>query len=282
MRFHCIAGLPRSGSTMLATILRQNPRFQVALASPIPDLLDCLMRKMSGESLWRSNFDEGGRRERMLRGLVENYQEFLRVGGQPLVCFDHNQPWNGKLGLLDKLFPEARVIACVREVPEILNSMERIVRENPLEPAKLFHFNSETTVYSRVAMMMAPGTGFVAHPWEQLREAWLGPFREKLIVVEYDELIAMPSAVLAGIYGRLGEPLFQHDFEHFYYWAEDADRRTGMLGMHRAQGPVRQRKADTFLPPEIVRQYSGPEVHFWRPGKEEPWPTRKHPIPIPA
>jgi sulfotransferase len=282
MIFHCIAGLPRSGSTMLATLLRQNPRFQVAIASPVCDLLDSLMRKMSGESLWRSNFDEGGRRERILRGLIENYQGFSRGPWWPAdlerVCIDHNQPWNGKLGLLHALFPEARVIACVRDVPEILNSIERILRENPLEPAKMFQFNPETTVYSRAAMMMAPGTGFVAQCWEQLREAWCGPFREKLILVEYNELLEMPGAVLAGIYGQLGQALFRHDFERFYYWAEDADRRTGMLGQHRVKGPIRQSKAENFLPPDLVERYSGPEVHFWR--KEARCLTIPQPQPI--
>jgi sulfotransferase len=275
MIFHCIAGLPRSGSTMLATILRQNPRFQVAIASPIPSLLDSLMRRMSGDSLWRPQFDEPGRRERILRGLIENYQEFRRPGE---VSIDHNQPWNGKLGLLHALFPEARVIACVRDVPEILNSIERIVRENPLEPAKLFHFNSETTVYSRVAMMMAPGTGFVAQCWEQLREAWYGPFREKLILLEYDKLISQPERVLRNLYGRLEHPYFGHDFEHFYYWAEDADRRTGMLGQHRVEGPIRPSKAKNFLPPDLIERYSGPEVHFWR--KEAACPTIPQPQPI--
>jgi len=32
---HFIAGLPRSGSTLLAGILRQNPRFHAAMTSPV-------------------------------------------------------------------------------------------------------------------------------------------------------------------------------------------------------------------------------------------------------
>lgn len=261
---------------MLATILRQNPRFQVEIASPIPHLLDCLLRHTSGESLWRANFDVPERRERILRGLIENYQAFLFK--PDAVFVDHNHPWNGKLGLLDKLFPAARVICCVRDIPAILNSVERILRENPLETSKLFHFNPETTVYSRAAMMMAPGSGFVAQCWEQLKEAWYGPWRDKLIMVEYDELIARPGAVLAKIYGQLGQPWFAHDFEHFSYWAEDTDRRTGMLGMHRVAGPIRQRAAENFLPPDIVERYSGHELHFWR--KEALCPTKPQTKPL--
>ena len=33
-KMHFISGLPRSGSTLLSAILRQNPRFYAAMSSP--------------------------------------------------------------------------------------------------------------------------------------------------------------------------------------------------------------------------------------------------------
>ncbi|MEG4240263.1 sulfotransferase [Microcoleus sp. Pol14C6] len=35
MKAHFISGLPRSGSTLLAALLRQNPRFHAAMTSPV-------------------------------------------------------------------------------------------------------------------------------------------------------------------------------------------------------------------------------------------------------
>ncbi|MEG5055281.1 MULTISPECIES: sulfotransferase [unclassified Microcoleus] len=35
MKAHFISGLPRSGSTLLAALLRQNPRFHSAMTSPV-------------------------------------------------------------------------------------------------------------------------------------------------------------------------------------------------------------------------------------------------------
>jgi sulfotransferase len=34
---HFISGLPRSGSTLLAALLRQNPRFEAGMSGPLPD-----------------------------------------------------------------------------------------------------------------------------------------------------------------------------------------------------------------------------------------------------
>ncbi|MEG4029246.1 MULTISPECIES: sulfotransferase [unclassified Microcoleus] len=43
MKAHFISGLPRSGSTLLAALLRQNPRFHAAMTSPVGGL---------GERMW--------------------------------------------------------------------------------------------------------------------------------------------------------------------------------------------------------------------------------------
>ena len=44
---HFISGLPRSGSTLLAAILRQNPRFHAGMSSPVGSLFMALQGAMS-------------------------------------------------------------------------------------------------------------------------------------------------------------------------------------------------------------------------------------------
>ena len=48
--FNFISGLPRSGSTLTAAILRQNPRFHAGMSSPIAGLFD----RYAKTSLWRN------------------------------------------------------------------------------------------------------------------------------------------------------------------------------------------------------------------------------------
>jgi sulfotransferase len=48
-QLHFISGLPRSGSTLLATLLQQNPRFYVAMASPIGSLVNHMLEAMSAD-----------------------------------------------------------------------------------------------------------------------------------------------------------------------------------------------------------------------------------------
>ena len=44
---HFISGLPRSGSTLLAGILRQNPRFHAAMTGPVGSMYMALESAMS-------------------------------------------------------------------------------------------------------------------------------------------------------------------------------------------------------------------------------------------
>jgi sulfotransferase len=44
---HFISGLPRSGSTLLSAILRQNPRFHAGMTGPVGSLVDANLRVMS-------------------------------------------------------------------------------------------------------------------------------------------------------------------------------------------------------------------------------------------
>ena len=110
--FHVISGLPRSGSTLLAAILRQNPDIHAGMSSPVLSLVLALQRQMSQENEG-APFVTDAKREAVLRGAVAGFYADLADNGTIL---DTNRGWCAKLPLIARLWPEARVIACVRDV----------------------------------------------------------------------------------------------------------------------------------------------------------------------
>jgi hypothetical protein len=50
VKSHFRSGLPRSGSTWLAALLRQNPRFHAAMTSPVGVLVDRILEAMSEQN----------------------------------------------------------------------------------------------------------------------------------------------------------------------------------------------------------------------------------------
>ena len=69
---HFISGLPRSGSTLLAALLRQNPRFSAGMTSPVGSLFNAMLRETSQRNE-AAVFLDDAIRQRLLRAVFEAY-----------------------------------------------------------------------------------------------------------------------------------------------------------------------------------------------------------------
>ena len=70
--FHFISGLPRSGSTLLAALLKQNPRFHASMTSGLGSLVGGAMQIMSHGSEDALTL-QNGQREYILKTLFAAY-----------------------------------------------------------------------------------------------------------------------------------------------------------------------------------------------------------------
>lgn len=260
-KVHFISGLPRSGSTLLAALLRQNPRFHAGMTSPVGSLFSGMLNQFGAGSEFGPVLDRTMRR-RLLRGLFDSY---YAEQAERAVVFDTNRLWSAKLPAVVDLFPEAKVIACVRNVAWVMDSLERLYHANPYEQTKLFVDDSErNTVYSRVDTL-AQRNRLVGFAWAALKEAYYGAQADSLLLVEYELLAQAPERVLRLVYDFLGEPWFEHDFEHIAYDAPEFDEALGISGLHKVRPRVAIEPRRTVLPPDLFEKYA--QLSFWRDGE---------------
>ena len=254
---HFISGLPRSGSTLLAGILRQNPRFHAGMTSPVGSMYMALETSMSRRNETAVFIDEAQRRA-VLKGLFSNYYEAIHPAK---VVFDTNRAWCTKLPALMQLFPDARIICCVRHIGWIMDSIERLVRRNAFELSGMFGFEPGFTVYTRINRL-ASSDGLVGYALDALREAFYGEQAPRLILVEYQALTRAPQETLGHLYTMLGEAPFVHDFENVEYQADDFDLALGSRGLHTVRRRVEWVERQTVLPPSLFERFGGDM--FWR------------------
>lgn len=250
-RLHFISGLPRSGSTLLSALLRQNPRFVAGVTSPIAMLCGNLLHSMSGANEF-SSFFTNERRRALIRGVFDAYYEHV---APDRVVLDTNRTWTARLPLLVEIYPDARMICCVRDVPWAIDSIERLVRRNALEPSKLFSYRAGGSIYSRVETLMDPDKGLVGLSWNSLREAWFSEHAGKLIVINYDLLAREPNKVMTRLYEALDEAPFKHDFNHIIFDDVSYDADLGMPGLHHVRPKVELQERTTCLPPDLFSKY---------------------------
>lgn len=257
-RYHFISGLPRSGSTLLAALLLQNPRFHAGMTSPVGALYSGMLSQFGAGSEFGAVITTA-ERKRLVRGLFDSY-----YAGQAEheVIFDTNRMWCAHMPMLMDQFPGAKVIACVRNVAWVMDSIERRYRADPYEITRLFNDDNErNTVYSRVDTL-AQRNRLVGYPWAALKDAFYGEHAASLLLVEYDLLAQAPQQVMPLIYQFLEEPPFAHDFQRLDYDAPEFDAPLGMRGLHKVRSSVSFEARPTILPPDLFSQYA--QLSFWK------------------
>lgn len=254
---HFISGLPRSGSTLLAGILRQNPRFNAGMTSPLGSMYMALEKSMSRRNE-TAVFIDAEQRRNILTGLFTSYYAGVQADK---VVFDTNRLWCAKLPAITQLFPHARVICCVRDVNWIMDSIERLVRRNAFEPSGMFGYESGGTVFSRIGAV-ASSEGLVGYALDALKDGFFGEQAPAMILVEYDALVTDPTRALKLLYDFIGEPWFDHDFDNVEYDADEFDLALGAPGLHSIRRKVEFIPRQSILPPELFHRFEGDM--FWR------------------
>jgi sulfotransferase len=196
-------------------------------------------------------------RRSVLHGVVSGYYS---PGGKEVIL-DTNRSWTARLGLLTNLYPNGKVICCVRDLSWILNSIELMLAKNPLHLSRIFNFKGGTSVYSRAEQLMNSETGLIGMAWSGLREAWFGDMAGQMLVVPYDSLVANPIRTLREIYTFIGEPYFEHNPNSVTFDNSEYDAELGMPGLHYVRPIVALTKQKTIIPPDLFSKYSGSS--FW-------------------
>ena len=254
---HFISGLPRSGSTLLSAILRQNPKIHAGMTSPVGPVFNAALTAMGAENEFSVFFKEEQKRD-ILMGVFDGFYKHVDAPG---VVFDTNRMWTSRLAAVRKLFPESKMICCVRNPAWVMDSVERLIRKNAFDVSRIFNNAQErSTVYTRADALLNPHR-MIGFAWSALKEAYYSENSDMLLLVDYDLLASRPGEVLPLIYGFIGEEPFDHDFDNVEYEAEDFDTQLLAKGLHTVRGKVELKPRQTILPPDLFKRCQ--DLIFW-------------------
>jgi sulfotransferase len=257
-KYNFISGLPRSGSTLLSSILKQNPRFTAAISDPLLDFCHSIIRDV-GNSVGMEAAVPVEKRKELIRGLFDSFYSDSNE-----VCFNTNRAWTANTSLLKDLFPNFKMIVCVRHIPWILDSFEQLNNKNPYTIKALYHHQDLQTSYQRANMLMGviPNfLGYVAGPLECLKHSLSCGENQQICYVEYGTLTSNPLETMKKIYDFLEEPWFEHDFDNVEDSYDEFDSQAKIEGLHNIRKKVQFIPRNTILPSDLWAQY---EQHsFW-------------------
>jgi hypothetical protein len=255
---HFLSGIPRSGSTVLAAILNQNPMTHVSTTSGLVHALDGLANTWHSAGLLNENDPERHKLAQTMRGAIDAFYEDT---DKPVII-DKSRGWpiGQIMGAMSQVLGrQPKIIATVRSVPDCAASFIRVAK-----PTDLDEFMATGQLMDHLkAAYISLQNGYEYAP-------------ENFLFVEYEDLLADPKAQLARIHEFLELPEFAYDFNNIdgSSVAEDDENLHGHAGMHDVK-PVlaAQHKQDprdllkhhysAFCQPEfwLERPRTVPELH---------------------
>lgn len=254
-QFVFISGLPRSGSTLLSTILNQNPKFEASISGPLARFTRSIIQESSAQGGYRLQCPED-KRKKIIHGIFDNYYDSDKE-----VCFDTNRGWTLLTPLLKQLYPDFKMIVCVRSLVWILDSFETLVRKNALSTTTMFSQDESTNVYTRCNTLMRADRS-VGFAFEGLKQAITSAERSHLYILEYDKLAKRPDVVMKEIYNFINQPIYNHDFNNVEASYDEFDNEVSLKGLHSTRKKVEFIQRQTILPPDLQQQYANYEI--WR------------------
>ncbi len=238
--YYFIAGLPRSGSTLIANVLAQNPRFHTTGTSGIMDIMFSVRNNWDRLVEFQAAPNEPAKL-RVLRGILENYYSDI---DKPVI-FDKCRGWISLLEMAEAVLGhKAKVIVPVRDIRDVLASFEKLWR-NTSKTSQITteaeHYFNFQTVQGRVDVWMQQNQP-VGLAYNRIVDAVQRGFGDRMLFVDFDNLTSHPKETFNDIYTFLDEKVYAHDFNNVKQVTWENDAIHGFKGLHDIRSKVEPMK----------------------------------------
>lgn len=266
--FYFMAGLPRSGSTLLSSLLNQNPRFYSGPSSPVVPTMLTLENSFSNDELFLG-YPKIEVAKNIIASILPQYYSDI---DKPVI-FDKNRSWVNRMNYISGYFDIVPKVICpVRDISEILTSFIMMRRRNFNVDQNKINFIDEMLIKSNIPLtddnrceFIAGENGILGQSYNGLKQAIMEGYDHCLHFVEYKDLVNNPQETLNKIYEFIDEEPFEHTFDNLKNPHRENDQQIyGLADMHEVRQEVKSTspKPEDVLSERIIDMCKNQE--FWR------------------
>jgi sulfotransferase len=262
-----MAGLPRSGSTLLSAILNQNPRIYSGPNSPVLGIMSGIEEYLTIDESFNAFPKQQQAGEMIANSIVHYYSDIKKP-----VIIDKNRAWPAKLEYITGYFGiEPKIICPVRNLSEIIASFIAMHRRNPFEIDGKLNFIDQMLVKNNLPLndynrcQVLSGEGVIGNAYDDIKSALIKGKQKYFHFVEYDDLINDPETTMKNLYEFLEEDNYKHDFENIVNINQEKDAEVfGFADMHSVRKEISKTSIDPteLLPEDVLKACEGSE--FWK------------------
>jgi sulfotransferase len=263
--YHFLAGLPRSGNTLLSAILNQNPNIYSTPLSPMPTL----MWGYAESCTYMEQINRNEENEIRAKELINSFFDTFYKDVDKSIVIDRDKDWGtpANLDLLKRyVTPAPKIIVTVRDILEIIASfiaMDADYLKNDTAKSGLYINNYRSPKDTVAEYLMRPN-GDIDKALLSLASAFYPENKGIFHIVEYNDLVTKPEEVMSGIYKFLELPEYKHDFKKIEKVESDNDV---ILGLPDNLHSVRKSLSSSSTSVDILSDYikhKYANMEFWR------------------
>lgn len=232
MNISFLSGLPRTGSTLLTSILSQNPDIHTEGNSAL-----CQLMWDMQVSCW--NTEQLQNRPDIQEKLITSIPEVFYKGVEGNIldkCRSWTMPAN--IELIDKYITKSpKIVVMLRPITEIVKSFVFIRKMNGWE-------NPE-------AALLDEGSDPIMRSLDGIRYS-KAINNGQFLYVWYSELVDQPKETINKIYDFCGWDRFEHNFESITNPNPERDDLLNMIGLHDIRPTLNRRIVDVQLSDSIA------------------------------
>jgi sulfotransferase len=226
------SSMPRAGSTLLQNIIGQNPEFYVTPTSGLLELCYAARANYSSSPEFKAQ-DSTYMQKAFLsfcKGGMNAYFESLT--DKPYVV-DKSRGWGIHYNFLNQINPEPKIVCVIRDLRDIISSMEKIYRKNQhLHDSITNHSSMKgTTVGKRVDIWLSSQP--IGLAIERVQEILVQNL--PVYFIRYEDLLTNPQSTMDCIYKYFGVESYQHDFTNIPQITVEDDAVYGLGNLHSIQ-----------------------------------------------
>ena len=245
-----LSGLPRSGSTLLGSILGQNSKITVTPTSPLLDLL-CLNNEAFSKLNSNYTFDAESVSNGVYGAIIDSYYNQFKTD----IVFDKHRGWPRNI-IPAKMFVSfnPKIICTVRPISEVITSYIKLIINNKQEDnfvdntlrSKRLHISTE----NRAKVLWEE---YISDPYQSTMHG-IKNHPECLHLVKYDDLVKSPIETMEKIYEFIGLDEYKnYNFNKIdNVCAETKDKAWGLDNLHAIRSKLEKTSTD---PKEILGEY---------------------------
>jgi sulfotransferase len=256
---HFIAGLPRSGSTLITNILKQNPKVHGEAVSSLSSVFGSVNASWNNFET-NQEYPNPEAKKGVLKSVLQGYYNHI---DKPIIV-DKDRGWIPLIGQMESILDtKVKIVVCVRNPAEILTSFERLRKANPLFFTRADqHLREGSSIATRAYYYAGPeGSLGLAH--RNLKDAVTMGYLDRLLFIDYNRFCNSPKSQTKRIYDFLELPEYQHDFENITQTEVYNDKAVGLPDLHKIKPSVDRTVVNCveYLGLELYEQYNS--QIFW-------------------